>query len=127
MTFLTTIVALCASGCMTVVEPSSIGRPHAAKAVDCTITWEHVDLADALSRYELIGTIGISSRGMANVATSPELREAVRVNACNQGADAVVLAANAPSPTGSGARVMLFRTGDGDRGRSSTAATAGRP
>ena len=119
-----TIVTLYASGCMTVVEASSIGRPHAAKAADCTVTWERLDLTDALTRYELVGTVGISSHGMADVAASPWLREVVRVNACNQGADAVVLAANAPSYMGSGARIMLFRTRNADNGR---AATAGQP
>ncbi len=102
--------ALCASGCMTFVEASSIGRPQPAKPADCIVTWEHVDLTDALTRYDLVGTVGISSRGMADVATSADLREAVRIHACNQGADAVVLTANAPSTTGSGARVMLLRT-----------------
>ncbi len=71
-----------------------------------------MDLTDALTRYELVGTVGISSRGVADVATSSDLREAVRIHACNQGADAVVLTANAPSPTGSGARIMLFRIRD---------------
>ncbi len=106
--------ALFTSGCMTVVEASSIGRPHAAKATDCAVKWENLELTEAITRYELVGTVGISSRGMADVAASPRLREAVRVHACSRGADAVVLAANAPSPTGSGARIMLLRTRDTD-------------
>ena len=112
LTLLVATAALVISGCVTVVEASSIGRPYPAKPADCAVTWENLDLTEALSRYELVGTVGISSRGMADVAASPRLREVVRVNACNQGADVVVLAANAPSPTGSGAPVMLFRARD---------------
>jgi hypothetical protein len=108
------IAALFMSGCMTVVEASSIGRPLAAKAVDCVVKWENLDLTEAISRYELVGTVGVSSRGMVDVAASPRLREVVRMNACSRGADVVILTTNAPSPTGSGARVMLFRTRDGN-------------
>ena len=114
-TLLVACAALFMSGCMTVVEASRIGHPYPPKPADCAVTWENLDLAEALTRYELVGTVGISSRGRADVATSPELREAVRAHACNQGADAVVLAANAPSPTGSGARIMLFRARDAER------------
>ena len=55
-------------------------------------------MSEAVTRYQTIGSVGIGSTFAGDdVETSPKLKEAIRVEACKVGADAVLLGANSES------------------------------
>ena len=106
------IIAAFTSGCFTNVMAVRTGRRHPPKPSDCVITWEDTDMAEAATRYETVGSVLIGSTARVDVDVSPKLKEAVRVKACQLGADAALVGINANSALGSSASVQLLRRRD---------------
>jgi len=92
----------------TQVITSRMGHRYPPRPADCEVVWENMDMAEAATKYETIGSVGIGSLVGSDVETNPDLRERVRAEACNAGADAVLIGANA---TGGGVFVRTASSG----------------
>jgi hypothetical protein len=86
-------VVLFSSGCA-MLSTARAGRRLPARPADCSIKWENIDLKEALAHYERVGIVSIGGWGTTDIDTSERLRERVRVEACQVGADAVVIGAS---------------------------------